>query len=171
MGFQTIEKKAMSEESAFNRLSGLCARTEYCLSDIRGKLQRWALPAGAELRIVERLLSEKYIDENRYAHAFVRSKFRNNRWGSDKIARMLKQKGISDEDIADGLTELDDSETSEVLRSLLVSKMRSVKYSSDYELYMKLLRFAVSRGFPLESAKRSIEELIKSNDRFGINDL
>ncbi len=163
MAFQSGEKKVMSEESAFSRLSGLCARTEYCLSDIRRKMERWELPAGADGRIVERLLTEKYVDENRYAHAFVRSKSRYNRWGRDKIVRMLKQKGISDSDIADGLTELDDEETEEMLIALLSSKMRSLKYKNDYELYLKLMRFAVSRGFPLDMVKRSIEGLIKTN--------
>ena len=153
-------KKNLTEEAAYNRLSALCSRAEYCLSDIRGKMARWELPEGAEKRILKRLQSEGFIDENRYAHAFVRSKFRFNRWGKDKIVRLLKTKGIDESYIEDALTEIDEAESDETLKALLESKMRNVKYKNDYELYTKLLRFAVYRGFSLDAAKRCIENII-----------
>ena len=74
-------KKKIAEAAALSRLANLCAKAEYCVSDIRQKMARWDLPEGAEDRIVHRLLNERYIDEQRYACAFVRSKFRFNRWG------------------------------------------------------------------------------------------
>lgn len=155
-------KKKMTEAAALVRLSGLCSRAEYCLKDMRHKMMRWELPDGAETRILKRLVSDRYIDENRYAHAFVRSKFRFNRWGKDKIVRSLKMKGISDDDIADAINDIDDKESSDTLRDLLTSKMRTVKYKSDYELYMKLLRFAVSRGFSLESSRKCLEDIVNN---------
>ncbi len=155
-------KKKMTEAAALVRLSGLCSRAEYCLMDMRHKMMRWELPDGAETRILKRLVSDRYIDENRYAHAFVRSKFRFNRWGKDKIVRSLKMKGISDDDIADAINDIDDKESSDTLRDLLTSKMRTVKYKSDYELYMKLLRFAVSRGFSLESSRKCLEDIVNN---------
>ena len=90
-------KKKIAEAAALSRLANLCAKAEYCVSDIRQKMARWDLPEGAEDRIVHRLLDERYIDEQRYACAFVRSKFRFNRWGRDKIVRGLRLKGISDD--------------------------------------------------------------------------
>ena len=155
-------KKIMTEEAALVRLSGLCCRAEYCLMDMRHKMMRWQLPDGAEARILKRLTADKYIDENRYAHAFVRSKFRFNRWGKDKIVRALKMKGISDEDISDAIVEIDEQESLDTLKELLTTKMRTVKYNTDYELYMKLLRFAVSRGFSLDSARICLEGLVDS---------
>ena len=131
MTFMEQTKKKMTEEAALIRLSGLCSRTEYCLMDMRQKMMRWELPEGAETRILKRLVSDRYIDENRYAHAFVRSKFRFNRWGRDKIVRALKMKGILDDDIVDAINEIDDKESSDTLRDLLTSKMRTVKYKSD----------------------------------------
>ena len=157
----TSSKKNISEQVAYQRLSALCARTEYCLADMKGKMERWEMPEGAEQRIISRLLKEKFIDENRYAHAYVRSKFRFNRWGKDKIVRMLKMKGINELDIEDALQEIDDNESDDTLISLLESKMRTVKYKTDYELYMKLLRFAVYRGFSIDAAKRCIEKIIE----------
>jgi len=157
----TSSKKNISEQAAYQRLSALCARTEYCIADMKGKMDRWELPDGAEQRIINRLQQEKFIDENRYAHAYVRSKFRFNRWGKDKIVRMLKMKGINDSDIEDALQEINETESDETLTSILEAKMRTVKYKTDYELYMKLLRFAVYRGFSLDDAKRCIEKIIE----------
>ena len=153
------KQKVMSEQEALSRLAALCARTEYCLSDIRRKMEAWILPEGASDRIIKRLTTDRYVDENRYAHAFVRSKFRFNRWGRDKIARALKMKGISDEDIADGLTELNDDEAEQTLMDLLIAKNRHLTYKNDYDRYVKLLRFAVGRGFSVDAARRCVENM------------
>ncbi len=154
----------MSESQALSRLTGLCAKAEYCLSDIRRKMSAWELPEGSESRILSYLLKERYVDENRYAHAFVRSKFRFNRWGRDKIVRQLMQKGISQEDIDDALTELKEDELDDTLLDLLQAKNRHLTYKNDYDRYVKLLRFAVSRGFSLDSARRCIEKMDISDD-------
>lgn len=149
----------MSEQSALSRLASQCARAEYCVSDLRRKMEAWELPEGVAARVIKRLLADRYVDENRYAHAFVRSKFRFNRWGRDKIVRQLMQKGISQDDIDDALTELDDAELDDTLTGLLTAKSRQITYKNAYERYMKLLRFAVSRGFSLESTRRCIEKM------------
>lgn len=154
-----MEKKKMSEAQALSRLGALCARAEYCLQDMRRKMDAWELPAGADERIIQRLVKDGYVDENRYAHAFVRSKFRFNRWGRDKIVRMLHQKGINQEDIDDALTELNEEELDDTLLELLTAKSRHLNYKNDYDRYVKLLRFAVSRGFSLDSARRCLEKM------------
>ena len=151
--------KPITEESALSRLANLCARAEYCIQDMRKKMSAWELSEEAQTRIIARLLKDRYIDENRYAHAFVRSKFRFNRWGRDKIRQALRLKGISDDDIADGLSEIQSEESDTMLKELLRKKSRTIKYNSDYERYMKLLRFAVSRGFSLDDARKAIESM------------
>ncbi len=151
--------KPITEESALSRLANLCARAEYCIQDMRKKMAAWELSEEAQTRIIARLLKDRYIDENRYAHAFVRSKFRFNRWGRDKIRQALRLKGISDDDIADGLSEIQSAESDTMLKELLRKKSRTIKYNSDYERYMKLLRFAVSRGFSLDDARKAIESM------------
>ena len=119
-------KKKLTEKEAFDRLSNICARAEYCRSDMLKKMMKWELPDGAEERILRRLEKERYIDENRYAHAFVRSKFRFNRWGSAKITRELKMKGIDEEDIMDAMNEIDEEES---------------QFELDYSIYHLLILF------------------------------
>ena len=126
---------------------------------MRRKLAAWELPEGAEARIIKRLTEDKYIDENRYAHAFVRSKFRFNRWGREKIRLAMRQKGLDDSTINDALSELDGEEENVTLLELLKAKNRQVSAKSDYERYVKLLRFAVSRGFSIDNAKEAIQKM------------
>ena len=142
----------ITENEAYSRLTRQCSMGEQCVYDARKKMQRWEIEGDVQQRIVKRLLEERFIDENRYAHAFVRDKSRYNRWGSTKIRFELKRRGISERDIEDALCEIDEEESLSTLRNLLESKRRTVKGRSEYEIKAKLVRFAVSRGFSIQDA-------------------
>lgn len=145
-----VAKKKMSKEEAYLRLSSLCAVAEYCESDMRKKMQRWEMPEGAEDAVILQLVKERFIDEHRFAHAFVREKFRFNRWGRVRISLELKRRGISDVDIEDALEEIPSDDNLTTLKELIAAKRKSVKGKSDYEINGKLIRFALSRGFCMD---------------------
>lgn len=151
--------KPITEEVAYSRLTALCSRAEYCLSDLHRKMQGWLLPEGAETRLLERLKRERYVDETRYAHAFVREKFRQNRWGSRRIALELHRKQIDDEIVQDALTEIPAEDSNATLAQLLRQRLRTVKGKDDTEIFLKLLRFSVGRGYSYEEAHRCLEQL------------
>lgn len=139
--------KQISKQDALLRLSSLCARCEYCRADMTKKMQRWDLTDEEKSEIIEKLISEGFIDEHRYAIAFTRDKFQYNHWGIVKIRIELKKKHISESDIEDALAELSDGDTKEMLRRLIESKEKTVKAKSEYEKRAKLFRFALSKGF------------------------
>ncbi len=139
------------------KLSALCAASEQCIHDVRKKMQRWELTDEQQQSIIDRLVREKYIDENRYAHAFVRDKSRYNRWGAVKIKNELRKRNISTLDIEDALTELNADDTLETLRQLLDKKRPTVKGRSEYEINTKLIRFALSRGFEMKDILKVIK--------------
>ena len=154
------EKKKMTEEAALLRLAGLCTKAEYCSYDIRRKMSNWELPDGACERILKRLKADKYVDDSRYAHAFVRSKSQYDKWGRIKIANALKMKGIDEATIEDALGEIDLQASDDTLRHLLESKATKIKYNNEYDLRAKLIRFALSRGFTMDSISRCLAEII-----------
>ena len=143
-------KKSYTEQEAFNKLSALCAATEYCEADMRRKMLRWELPEGAENRIIAKLYKERFIDDRRYAHAFVRDKFRYNHWGRVRISRELKMRNIASNIIDEALNEIPEEDNLETLQRLIDNKRKSVKGKSEYEVRTKLIRFALGRGFCLE---------------------
>ena len=112
------------------------------------KQKRWTL-----------LIEEKYIDDKRYAMAFARDKSAIAGWGEIKIRHMLLAKGVSSEVIDDSLKEIDDGKAAARLERLLDVKARSLH--DDPQKKLKLLRFAMGRGYGYDDVKSVIDRLLK----------
>ena len=148
--------KQKSEQDAYLTLAALCAQAEHCQYEMLEKMRRWELDDEAQARVMQRLVSERYVDDERYARAFVKDKVRYNKWGRRKVEQALWQKHI-DEDIRQQvLDEIDDEEYISVLRPLLKQKRRSTKAANDYQLNQKLMRFALGRGFTFDIIRQCI---------------
>ena len=140
-------KKEMTEQEAYLQLAALCAQAEHCEQEMRDKMRHWELDETVQNRIVDRLIKERYVDDERYARAFVKDKIRYNKWGRRKVQQALWKKRI-DADIQQRvLDEIEEKEYLDILRPLLKQKRKSIKAESDYELNQKLVRFALGRGF------------------------
>ena len=148
--------KQKTEQETYLSLAALCAQAEHCQWEMLEKMRRWELSDEAQARVMERLMKERYVDDERYAHAFVKDKVRYNKWGRRKVEQALWQKHIGDSVRQQVLDEVDDDEYISILRPLLQQKRRSTKAASDYELNQKLIRFAVSRGFTMDIIKQCI---------------
>ena len=149
--------KQKTENDAYLTLAALCAQAEHCQYEMVEKMRRWELDDEAQARVMQRLVSERYVDDERYARAFVKDKVRYNKWGRRKVEQALWQKHI-DEDIRQQvLDEVDDDEYLSVLKPLLQQKRRSTKAANDYELNQKLVRFAVSRGFTYDIIRQCLD--------------
>jgi regulatory protein len=141
----------MAEENLYNaclrKAMAVCAKREYCRSDILHKLQSWQLPVKDIDSILERLVSDKFIDENRYAHAFVKDKFRYNKWGKIKISSALRLKNIPGDVINRALESIDDEAYINAVKTLIMTHRKSVTAKNQYDLKGKLLRYGLSKGF------------------------
>ena len=135
--FDIALKKAMS----------FCAGREYCYSEIRHKLSSWNVPDDDSEKILKILTEGKFIDEERYAIAYAKDKFRYNKWGKIKISSSLKMKRIQDEKITVALNAIDDSEYLDLLKNIIEKQKRSVKAKNQYDLKGKILRHCLSKGF------------------------
>ena len=150
--------KEVTEQGAYLQLAQLCARSEHCLYDLLEKMRRWEMSDEAQARVMQRLVSERYVDDERYARAFVRDKIRYNKWGRRKVEQALWQKHINDDIREQVLSEVDDEEYLNVLRPLLSKKRKEEKgKSSEYELNQRLVRFALSRGFTYDIIRQCLD--------------
>ena len=146
-----------TEQDAYLTLAALCAQAEHCQYEMLEKMRRWELPEDAQARVMQQLVSELYVDDERYTRAFIKDKIRYNKWGRRKVEQALWQKRI-DKDIRQRvLDEVDDDEYLSVLRPLLKQKRKSIKASNDYELNQKLMRFAVGRGFTFDIIRQCMD--------------
>lgn len=137
-------------EEFFLKASYYCSLSEHCIQKVREKLVQWDTPKEFIQPIIDKLVEEDYINEERFARAFVKDKFRFNHWGRVKITTHLKALNISSENISIGMQEIDEEEYAKKLDEIVEKKRKTIKNGTDYEIRAKLLRHALSRGFEYE---------------------
>ena len=153
-------KNAITPEKALERLQRLCAQQEKCTHDLVLKLRQWGLAQTDIDLVIGRLISDGYVDDSRYATLYVREKSRLNGWGPIKLRAMLTAKGIAKNIINHALDKLNDADSNARLADLLRKKMLQVKARSRVDLRNKLIRFGLSRGFPLSLVAEAVNNLL-----------
>ena len=162
--------RPISPDIALTRLAASCARTEICSADAREKLRRWGIMSADATHILDRLIDEGYISDERYARAYVRDKYRFAGWGRRKIAMGLAAKRIDRNIAASALDEaVDNDEYRSRLVAVIRAKARSLapELRNTFEGRQKLYAFAASRGFEsslISSVIRSHETKIWPDD-------
>ena len=152
-------KQPITEQEALLKLSALCARAEHSSGEMLEKMRRWQLSDDARERVLQRLIDEKFVDDERFARLFVREKIRFDRWGRRKIEQALYLKGVDSDISRRVLDAVDNTDYVAQLKKLLATKRRSVKAESDYELRTKLTKYAMSRGFDYEVIRCCIDDV------------
>ena len=122
-----------------------CAYQDRCVQEVRKKLATFDMPDSEKERFVKLLVDESYLDDERYASTFVRSKIHLKKWGVNKIRMALKMKGISDEIISNALSEIDP----EIYREELIKVLKSKKINETdpYKRRAKLAQYAMQKGY------------------------
>lgn len=150
----------MTSEKVLDKYRRLCSRREYCTSELLQKIAKdleGDTKAAAE--VVAQLVADKYADDRRYASAFARDKAFLSGWGAVKIRYTLSAKGIDKEIIEEALEDTaGDKKATLRLEKLLDNKYKSLKDDPQWKL--KLLRFALGRGYSYEN----VNEIIKKYD-------
>jgi len=134
-------------KTALSKAMNQCSKREHCISEMETKLEAWGLPEIDCRKIIHTLISENFINEERYAMAFVKDKFTYNRWGKVKISAHLRAKRIAPEQINIALASIDNDLYINAIKTIIHSHRRMVKAKNQYEMKAKLLRFGLSRGF------------------------
>jgi regulatory protein len=139
--------KQRTESELMHLAAAYCSVSERCLSEVRKKLVAAGASPEVIQRIITRLVKEKFVDEKRYSRSFVNDKFRFNGWGRMRIRYELLQKGIPPDVVSDALDTIGEETYSMFLADLLWEKKGITKGTTEREIFLKLYRFASSRGF------------------------
>jgi len=158
------ERKQLTGQQAYTKLTALCARSEHCQHEMLEKMRQWGLSEEEQAAVMERLTNERYVDDERFARAFVLDKVCYNKWGRRKVEQALWLKHIDKTIVTEILDGIDDKVYVDVLRPLLKQKRRTTKAASEYEMTTKLIRFALQRGFTIDIIKQCIE--VEDEDEF-----
>ena len=157
----TRTKRTKTAQQALQSLMRMCARAERSSGDALRLMKRWEVPDEDARKVLVRLQSERFIDDSRYAEAFVREKLNLSGWGAYKIKSALRTKGVSSEIINEVVAPmLNEADMSERLEEIMLRKLKTLKYSSPYDAKTKLIRFAASRGYDMEQAIECASKVI-----------
>jgi regulatory protein len=151
----------MFREEALSRMMKYCAYQERSHAQVRNKLLKLKVYGDALESIISELITEGFLNEERYARTYVRGKFRNNKWGRNKILMGLKHNKISSYCIKKGMEEIEEEEYRLVLQSVLLKKLTHSSKDDKYVNFKKVTQYALQRGFEYDLVKEVLNELIE----------
>ena len=151
----------MSTSSFIQKLQHYCAYQERCHSEVKYKCLEIGLRGEEVDEAIAELVSENYLNEERFAIAFAGGKFRSNHWGRKKIVAELKQRQVSPYCIKKGLAEIDEDDYEQTLRSLAEKKYASLKGEQYLKRKHKVIQYLLQKGYEPELAQPIVEQIAK----------
>lgn len=139
-----------SSHEHLNTLARYCAYQERCVQDVKQKMFEIGVLPEEQKVLLQHLIKEGFLDEERYATAYVRGKFKINQWGKHKIKAGLIQNGIPSDLIRNALNTLDSIEYTALAQSLADKHLPKIKAKNDFERLQKLRFYLSQRGFESE---------------------
>mgnify|MGYP003451176513 FL=1 len=155
--------KKLSPEEAYRQASGECARRETCRAHWYRKFIAAGLSPLEADDVLGRLEREGFIDEVRYARAYVSDHYRFSQWGREKLRHMLCADGIASAAIEEALKEIDEDVYRENLKSLLEKKIRSADNDDPRTLTRKAVAYAAARGYEADLIFEVFKEIIQEH--------
>ena len=137
----------MTVSEATKRIEYYCAYQERCHKEVQLKLKKMGMIPKAMDKIIVHLIEHNFLNEERFAKAFVRGKFRIKKWGKNRLVRELKFREVSKYSIESGLREINPEEYLEVLDDLVKKRIAQVKERNPYKKKRKVTDYLLYRGW------------------------
>lgn len=154
-------EKSYTVDEATRLLENYCAYQERCHKEVEQKLYDINMIPVAKEKILLHLMQHNFLNEERYAKAYVRGKFSIKKWGKIKIASELKFKNISSYNIKQALNNIDETAYLKNLQQLAEKKLPLIKESNAFKKRNKLSTFLISKGYEpnlvFELAKKCVK--------------
>ena len=137
----------LTPDQVLDKMAKYCAYQERCVKDVSDKLKTFDILEEEKTKILEYLLDNRFVNDERFAMSFVRGKINQSGWGVNKIRFHLIQKGIDKELIDEALGQTDEEVYRQRLIDILKTKAKTVKAATEYEKKRKLAAYAMQKGF------------------------
>lgn len=156
-------RRTISIEDATLKAESLCARAEYSATEMIRRIMGWGISHSDAAKIVDSLIEQGFIDNQRFALAYVRQQAIYSRWGQRKISMAMYTKGIDRSTIADALASINPEEWIEGATTVARAKARSLGVI-DYTAKVKIYRHLASRGYDASTINAALKNLAREDD-------
>ena len=153
-------KKKLTPAEALSKIYKYCAYQERSHLEVKRKLYSYQLYTSEVDELLSRLITEGFLNEERYAKAFAGGKFRIKKWGRNKILHQLEAQGLTKRCIESGLKELDSSSYHRTLTDILEKKSSQVIELNLFKKRDKVARFAIYKGYEAELVWKLVKDIV-----------
>ncbi len=144
------QKKIYDLNEAREKIRAYCAYRERSQAEVRQKLEDYGLITEVVDELIMELIQENFLNEERFARAFVRGKFHIKKWGRVKIRHALYHHGLSKYILTKAFEEINEEAYSDTLREVIEKKMRETRIKNDYQRNGKVAAYVIGRGYEPE---------------------
>jgi regulatory protein len=156
----SLSNSEQKKVEPIERIKHWCAYQERSAYETRLKLKTYGLNAESVDLVIAELISTNFLNEERFAKAFVSGKVNIKHWGVQKIKQALKRHQVSDYSVQKALAAVDGNQYEKELYKLLSKKLATLKNDSLLQKKQKLFRFGFSKGYETHHIEKSINELL-----------
>jgi regulatory protein len=157
-------EKKLTPFEAEEKIKNWCAYQERYPLETRRKLYEYGLDKETVEQIMTRLIEENFLNEERFAAAFARGKFRIKKWGKQKIKAELRIRKISEYSLNKALKQIDEGDYMRVLQEVIEKKEKESREKNPLKKRFKLLAYAISKGFEKDLADEVLKEMMNNTD-------
>lgn len=152
------KQKVYTVKQGIIKAQAYCAYQERCQQEVRSKLIEWGLYGDEAEEVIVALISDNFLNEERFAMAYVSGKFRIKKWGRVRLKLELKSRKISDYCIKKALAQISSEEYEKTISDLIDKKKKDIKDKLPFMRKQKMLRYIVSKGFEHDIVQGILEE-------------
>lgn len=157
------DKLIYTVDEALSKLEYYCNYRERCHKEVEAKLSNMRMIPEAKEKIILHLIEHDYLNEERFAKAFTRGKFRIKKWGRHRLIRELKYKGVSKYNIDSALNEISEGEYLITFNELAEKKFASITESNKNNNNKKLIDYLLYRGWESHLIYEKVNQLFKKS--------
>jgi len=152
--------KKLSAAEAVQKIQAFCAYQERTHQEVKNKLFGFGLYTNEVDELLTLLITDGFLNEERFAKAFAGGKFRIKNWGRIKITHALEAKGLTKNCIQSGMQEIDEIDYQDTLQKLLIKKSLQWEEEDSFTKRNKLASYAIRKGFESELVWKFVRQIV-----------
>lgn len=152
-------QKVYTVKQGIIKAQAYCAYQERCQQEVRSKLNEWGLYGDEAEEVIAALISDNFLNEERFAMTYVSGKFRIKKWGRVRLKLELKSRKISEYCIKKALAQISAEEYETTIKELIEKKKKDIKDKMPFIRRYKMMKYIVSKGFEQDIVQSVLDEI------------